>query len=61
MAGLDEAKAAFRFEGIVPGTVPTIDGAGYNGTVTVYGAEWLSGPWQPATDRHHFYRATLSR
>ena len=61
VAGLDEAKAAFRFEGIVPGTVPTIDGAGYNGTVTVYGAEWLSGPWQPATDRHHFYRATLSR
>ena len=60
VAGLDEAKAAFRFAGIVPGTVPTIDGT-YNGTVTIYGAAALSGPWQPATDRHHFYRATLSR
>ena len=61
VAGLDEAKAAFRFEGIVPGTVPTIDGSGYNGTVTIYGAAAPTGPWQPATDRHHFYRATLTR
>jgi len=60
VAGLDEAKAAFRFAGIDPGMVPSIPGA-YNGTVTVYGADAPSGPWQPATDQHHFYRATLTR
>ena len=60
VAGLDEGKAAFRFAGIDPGTVPSIAGA-YNGTVTVYGADAPSGPWQPATDQHHFYRAILTR
>ena len=60
VAGLDEAKAAFRFAGIDPGTVPAIAGT-YNGTVTVFGADALSGPWQPATDQHHFYRAILTR
>ncbi len=60
VAGLDAAKAAFRFAAFTPGTVPAIAGA-YNGTVTVYGADAPSGPWQPATDQHHFYRATLTR
>ena len=60
VAGLDEAKAAFRFAGIDPGTVPSIAGT-YNGTVTVFGADAPSGPWQPATDQHHFYRAILTR
>ncbi len=60
VAGLDEAKSAFRFAGIDPGTVPAIAGT-YNGTVTVFGADALSGPWQPATDQHHFYRAILTR
>ena len=60
VAGLDEGKAAFRFAGIDPGTVPSIAGT-YNGTVTVFGADAPSGPWQPATDQHHFYRAILTR
>ncbi len=60
VAGLDAAKAAFRFAVFTPGTVPAIAGT-YNGTVTVFGADAPSGPWQPATDQHHFYRATLTR
>lgn len=54
-------KAAFRFTEFTPGTVPTIDGSGLNGRVTVLGSDDLSGAWEPATEEHHFFQAILTR
>ena len=39
----------------------TIDATGLNGRVSVWGADDLSGEWEPATADHRFYRATLVR
>jgi hypothetical protein len=58
---VDARKATFRFTEFTPGTVPSIDGSGLNGRVTVYGADDLSGPWAPATNEHHFFQAILTR
>lgn len=58
---LDAKKAAFRFTEFTPGTVPSIDATGLNGRVSVWGADDLSGEWEPATADHRFYRATLVR
>ena len=60
VAEVEECSAAFKFTAITPGTVPTIDG-NFNGRVTVYGADELAGPWQVATEQHHFFKATLTR
>ena len=55
------AKAAFRFTEIVPGVTPTIDGSGYNGTITVYGADKLGDEWSEISATTRFYRAKLTR
>ena len=60
VAEVEECSAAFKFTAIAPGTVPTIDG-NFNGRVTIYGADELAGPWQIATEQHHFFKATLTR
>ena len=60
VAEVEECSAAFKFTAITPGTVPTIDG-NINGRVTIYGADELAGPWQVATEQHHFFKATLTR
>ena len=61
LAAVAAARAEFKFREIVPGTTPTIDGSGYNGTVTVLGAETLDGPWNAPTDASRFYKAILTR
>ena len=60
VAEVEESSAAFKFTAITPGTIPTIEG-NFNGRVTVYGADELAGPWQIATEQHHFFKATLTR
>ena len=60
VAEVEESSAAFKFTAITPGMVPTIEG-NFNGRVTVYGADELAGPWQIATEQHHFFKATLTR
>ncbi len=60
-----EGRASFRFTEIVPGTTPSIDATGYNGTITTYGADDPGGPWTVEIDSlgttKRFYRATLTR
>ena len=58
---LDARKAAFRFTEFTPGTVPSIDASGLNGSVTVLGADDLGGAWAPATAEHRFFQAILTR
>jgi len=53
------AKAAFKFEGITPGTKPTIDKT-YNGTLSYKGSDDLK-VWETATDNHKFYKAELTK
>ena len=60
VAEVEECSAAFKFTAIAPGTVPAIEG-NFNGRVTVFGADELAGPWQIATEQHHFFKATLTR
>ena len=60
VAEVEESSAAFKFTAITPGIVPTIEG-NFNGRVTVYGADEVVGPWQVATEQHHFFKATLTR
>ena len=60
VAEVEKSSAAFKFTAITPGMVPTIEG-NFNGRVTVYGADELAGPWQIATEQHHFFKATLTR
>lgn len=62
LAGGTAAKALFKFNTIVPGVQPEIEGD-YNGRVTVLGSESL-GPdvdWIPNNPDAHFYKAILSR
>ena len=59
---VEAAKAAFRFTEFTPETVPSIDGSGFNGTVTIQGADSLADSWEaPAKTDHHFFRAILTR
>ena len=56
------AKALFKFNTIVPGVQPVIEGE-FNGRVTVLGSESL-GPdleWIPNNPAAHFYKAVLTR
>ena len=56
------AKVLFRFNSIVPGVQPVIEGE-FNGLVTVLGSESL-GPdleWIPNNPAAHFYKAVLTR
>ena len=56
------AKALFKFNTIVPGVQPVIEGK-FNGRVTVLGSESL-GPdleWIPNNPAAHFYKAVLTR
>ena len=62
VGGIEAAQAAFRFAAFVPETVPSIDGSGYNGIVTIQGAATLTGSWEsPATAQHRFFRGILTR
>ena len=67
-AAIADAKAEFRFRAIEPGRVPTIDGARYNGTVTIWGAttlesggDWMREDGAATGTTRHFFKATLTR
>ena len=53
-----EAKAAFKFPSITPGTAPTIEDKGYNGTINYLGSDDLK-VWDAATDANKFFKAEL--
>ena len=61
-ADVAEKKAAFKFDAIVPGEVPSIEG-NFNGTVKVLGSATL-GPdadWTANNKDARFYKAVLTR
>lgn len=54
------AKANFKFNGIVPGTTPSIDDSAYNGSVIVQGKDALGDvSWGAVGAGTRFYRAVL--
>ncbi|MGN0877453.1 MAG: CotH kinase family protein [Kiritimatiellia bacterium] len=57
-----EKEAAFKFNAIVPGETPTIEGD-FNGTLTIWGATTLEngGDWAKDRPDAHFFKATLTR
>ena len=57
-----EKEAAFKFNAIVPGETPTIEGD-FNGTLTIWGATTLEngGDWAKDKPDAHFFKATLTR
>ena len=57
---VDQKKAEFRFEEIIPGVVPSIKGD-YNGTVKILGATTLEkgGDWAEGKVDARFYKAVL--
>lgn len=54
---IEAAKAAFRFEAIEPGEIPTIDGD-YNGRISVKGSNDLEN-WSDAEATDSFFKAEL--
>ena len=61
-----EKKALFRFNEIIPGTVPSIDATLYNGRVRILGSQTLEGggTWSDASEdlaTAHFFKAVLTR
>jgi len=54
-------KATFKFDEIIPGVQPTIDGTGYNGQVKILGCESLGNGWSDVSDSAHFFKAILIR
>ena len=60
-----EKKALFRFNEIIPGTVPSIDATLYNGRVRILGSQTLEGggTWSDAAEdlaTAHFFKAILT-
>ncbi len=60
-----EKKALFRFNEIIPGTVPSIDATLYNGRVRILGSQTLEGggTWSDASEdlaTAHFFKAVLT-
>ena len=57
-----EKEAAFKFNAIVPGETPTIEGD-FNGTLTIWGATTLEngGAWAKDKPDAHCFKATLTR
>ena len=57
-----KAKAAFKFDAIVPGEIPTIEGD-FNGTKNILGATTLEngGDWEKDKPDAVFFKATLTR
>ena len=58
-------KALFRFNEIIPGTVPSIDATLYNGRVRILGSQTLEGggTWSDASEdlaTAHFFKAVLT-
>ena len=60
-----EKKALFRFNEIIPGTVPSIDTTLYNGRVRIFGSQTLEGggAWSESAEdlaTAHFFKAILT-
>ena len=58
-------KALFRFNEIIPGTVPSIDATPFNGRVRILGSQTLDGGgvWSEAAEdlaTAHFFKAVLT-
>ena len=60
-----EKKALFRFNEIIPGTVPSIDASLYNGRVRIFGSQTLEGggAWSESAEdlaTARFFKAILT-